>query len=74
MVWSMFIVNDKDGACSSYYTGNLRFEMVSEGLLFWLSAKIFGNLRYFGLYSFALRKGTDAVLMFLAFKRCMVLN
>lgn len=47
---AMFIVNDKDGACLICYTGSLRFDHVSWGLLFRLPAKILDSLVYFGLY------------------------
>lgn len=39
-------------------------------LLFWLPVKILDALRYFGLYKFACRMGTDPVLTALAFHRC----
>lgn len=36
----MFIVNSKDGAYSSYYIGNLRFEHVSGGISIRIPDKI----------------------------------
>lgn len=48
----MFIVNANEGTYSTYYTGNLRLDNVSGGLLFWLPAKILDALVYFGLHEF----------------------
>lgn len=66
---AVFFVNAKAGACSTYYSGNLRYDHVSEGPLFWLSVNILATLTYFGLYKFALRMRTDPLLATLAFKR-----
>lgn len=61
-------MKSKDGACLKYYTENLRFDHVSGGLLFRLPNKILYHLKYFGLYTFALRIETDTVLTALPYK------
>lgn len=48
MVEAMFIVNAKDGACLTYYAGNLWFNNLSDQHLFWLPAKSFDALASFG--------------------------
>lgn len=68
---AIFITNDKDGAFSTYYTGNLRLDHVFGRLWFQLSAKFLDTLVYFGLYKFALRMETDPVLTALTFMGCM---
>lgn len=69
-----FIVNVKDGACSTYSFVNLRFENVFGELLFQLPARILDTLLYFGLYTTALWMETDPILTSLVFKRCMVMD
>lgn len=69
MAGEMFIVNANVGDCSTYYSGVLLFYHVSGRLLFRLSATFLDTLMYIGLYTSALRMGTEPVLTALAFMR-----
>lgn len=68
---SMFILNDWDGPCQTFYTGNLRFSHVSGGLFSWHLSNVRDALSYFGPYKSAERIETDLVLTASAFKRYM---
>lgn len=57
----MFVVNARDGQTAWYYTLNPRLDRLSDGVLFRLTGKIVDAHKYFGLYRFALRVGTDPV-------------
>lgn len=71
MAWTIFIVNAGDRACVTYYSGNLRFDHMSNGLLFRFPVKFLDTLSYFGLNKFALWVVTDPMLAALATKRCI---
>lgn len=65
-----FVVNARDSVCPSYHTLNPQFDDLSGSILFRLRDKILDSLKYFGLYKFASRIGTDPVMMAKAFHRC----
>lgn len=67
---AMFVINDGDGACSSYYTYNTRFDLIGGTFLSRLQSKIFNALKYFGLFKSASRLGTDPFLTTLASQQC----
>lgn len=69
MMRARFIVNVKNGALWTYYTGYLRFDHVFRRLPFWLPANIPGAAVYFGMQAFAVRMGMDPLLRSLAVKR-----
>lgn len=69
MACVMFIINVQYGAYSMYYTGNLRFDLIPRALFSSFRQKTLGIMAYLGLYNFALRMGTDPVLVVLVFKR-----
>lgn len=54
---ALFIVNAKDRACSTYYTGKPRAEHVSGWLLLRLPSNLMETLVYFDLCTFATRMG-----------------
>lgn len=62
MKGKMFIDNSNDGACSSYYTGNLQFDNFWGALLLLFPDKTVEVLVYIGFYEFALQMATDAVM------------
>lgn len=66
----MFVIDDSDGACPSYYTYNVRFAHIWGSLWFWPPSKMLDTLKYFGLSTFASRIDADAVLKSMAFHRC----
>lgn len=66
----MFIVNAKDGACTSYYNDNPRFEHDDESLLSRLPLRFLDSLKYFGQYNVAEPKGTGPVLTVMAIHWC----
>lgn len=66
----MFLKDSKDGAGSTSYTYDSRFENLSCRLLFSLASKILDTLKHIGLYKYTLRIGTDHVLMALVLHRC----
>lgn len=66
----MLVVSGKSGACISYLTHTRRIEDVSGSLLFYIPLKIYDTLKYFGLYGFVLRMGTDPFLTVNMFYRC----
>lgn len=49
MAEAMSIVSTKEGSYATYFTGNLRFDHVSGGLLFRLPNTSLDALTYFGL-------------------------
>lgn len=61
MAGEMSVVRARDGECSGFYTLSNWLDNLSEGMLFRRSEKILGALKYFGLYTFALRMGTGPV-------------
>lgn len=71
MAEAMFIINAKDGACSSEFTGSLRPVYVSDKLPFRLPVRILDALAYIGLYKLALHMGADPVWMVMAVKCCL---
>lgn len=46
VVKAMFIVHAKDGACSTFYIGDVRFDHVSAGIFFQVPAKTQYALMY----------------------------
>lgn len=69
---SVTISRHMDGR--SYYSLNPRLDNLSGSILFQLPDESFDALKYFGLYKFALRMGTDSVIMTMAFHRCVEVN
>lgn len=67
---AVFVVSAREGACPSYYALNHRFDNVSCSIHFRLPDKSLDTLKYFGLYRFALRMGTDPVETAVVFHRC----
>lgn len=59
---AMSILNAKDGACLTYYMGNIWSDDVTAGLLVWFPSERFNASVHFGSYELALRIGTDPVL------------
>lgn len=66
----MFVVHAKDGDGTSYYTDKARFDHIGGSLLFRLLPKLLDGLKYYGLYRFAHRMGTDPVLPAMSFNWC----
>lgn len=62
----MFVVNVREGPTPWHYTLNPRFNNFGEGVLFQFFDQLLDALKYFGLYRFALRVGTDPVRTALA--------
>lgn len=70
MAGSMFVKNARNGACHSYYPYNFRFDNLIGSLLYRLPGKILDALNYYGIYKFALRRGTDPLSTASEFLRC----
>lgn len=66
----MVVMNASDGACHCYYASKSRFDSLSGCPLFHLPDKRLDALKYFGLYKFGLRIGTDPVMTFIGLRRC----
>lgn len=66
---ALLIINAWGRICPSYYNLNPRFDDLSDAI-FCLTDRILDALRYFRLYKFAMRTGTDPVMTFLAFYLC----
>lgn len=67
---AMFVINSREDTRPSHYTLNPRFDNLSGCILFRLLDKSLDALKYFDLYQFALRMGTDPVMMAVGFHRC----
>lgn len=57
-------------ASASYYTHDVRSAHLGGSLLFHLPVKILDAMKYFGLYKFVHRMGTDPVLTAMTLHRC----
>lgn len=58
----MPFTNTRNGVCPSYYTYHERLDHIGGSLLFRFPVKILDALKYFGLYMFAHRMGTDPLI------------
>lgn len=65
---AIFITSTKDGAYSTCYTGKIRRDHVSGGLLVPFPPLILEDLSYFGLFRLVLRKEADLLLTVIVFK------
>lgn len=70
MVRAILVINAWEGSCPRYYNYNARLYNIRGSLLFRLPSKILDAPKYFGLYKFASRLGTDTVLTAVLFHRC----
>lgn len=61
MACALRVVVARERSTTRYFRLNPRLNNLSESVMFWLFDKISDTLKYFSLYQFALRMGTDPV-------------